>query len=96
MAHTCHWPGCPVEVPPKLWGCRPHWYALPVGLRSAIWKAYRPGQEIDKNPSREYVAVAQMVQDWIKKHEERKKLVPGRANEVIDTATGEIFKVAQQ
>lgn len=65
MTHTCHWPGCPVEVPPAMWGCRPHWYALPYGLRSKVWRAYRPGQEITKTPSVEYITVAREVQAWI-------------------------------
>lgn len=29
MSHTCHWPGCTVEVDPKMWGCRRHWFMLP-------------------------------------------------------------------
>lgn len=65
VAHTCHWPGCGEHVPPKLWGCRAHWYKLPKRLRDKIWATYRPGQEIDKNPSPEYLAVAREVQDWI-------------------------------
>jgi hypothetical protein len=69
MPHTCHWPGCPIEVPPKLWGCRKHWYTLPQHLRDRIWKAYRPGQEINKTPSREYVDAARDVQEWIRQHE---------------------------
>lgn len=63
--HTCHWPGCDKRVPPKLWGCRLHWYALPKDLRDRIWQTYRPGQEIDKRPSTEYIAVAKDVQNWI-------------------------------
>lgn len=66
MAHTCHWPGCDKEVPPKLWGCQRHWYTLPANLRARVWAAYRPGQEIDKQPSPEYLAVAHDVQKWIK------------------------------
>jgi len=63
--HTCHWPGCTMQVPPAMWGCRPHWYALPIGLRRAIWRAYRPGQEKDLRPSDEYLKVAREVQLWI-------------------------------
>lgn len=66
MSHTCHWPGCTVEVPPKLWGCKAHWFTLPARLRHRIWATYRAGQEIDKNPSREYIAVANEVQEWIR------------------------------
>lgn len=63
--HTCHWPGCSVPVEPKYWGCRDHWFALPGHLRGRIWTHYRPGQEISKKPSPEYVAAARAVQDWI-------------------------------
>ena len=63
-AHTCHWPGCTVEVPPRLWGCKPHWFRLPKELRDEIWHTYVPGQEITKKPSAEYVAVARRVQEW--------------------------------
>lgn len=66
MSHTCHWPGCALAVPPSLWGCRPHWYALPKEIRARIWAAYRPGQEITKTPSRAYIAAAQEAQDWIR------------------------------
>ena len=65
MAHKCHWPGCPVEVPPDLWGCKPHWFRLPKRLRDRIWVTYRRGQEITKTPNAEYIAVAREVQDWI-------------------------------
>lgn len=64
--HLCHWPGCTAQVPPAMWGCRPHWYRLPLALRNKIWAAYRPGQEITLTPSRRYVEVAREVQEWIK------------------------------
>lgn len=63
--HTCHWPGCGLQVPPAMWGCRAHWYRLPKPLRDRIWRAYRPGQEITGRPSREYLDAARKVQAWI-------------------------------
>lgn len=63
--HTCHWPGCERQVPPAMWGCKEHWFKLPKALRDAVWKAYRPGQEINMTPSAEYIAVATLVQAWI-------------------------------
>lgn len=63
--HHCHWPGCNTVVPPKMWGCKNHWFTLPQNLRNAIWNTYRPGQEIDKNPSAEYLKAAGDVQKWI-------------------------------
>lgn len=65
MKHTCHWPDCPVEVPPKLWGCRKHWFMLPKRLRDLIWTTYVPGQEITKTPTPAYLAAAVTVQRWI-------------------------------
>ena len=67
-AHTCHWPGCEREVPPKMWGCRQHWHKLPKALRSKIWASYEPGQEITKTPSAEYVTVAREAQQWVNDH----------------------------
>jgi hypothetical protein len=48
-----------------MWGCKPHWFALPAALRAKVWRAYRPGQEEDLDVSDEYFAVAHEVQAWI-------------------------------
>lgn len=66
--HRCHWPGCAEQVPPAMWGCRFHWLKLPPRLRSLVWAVYRPGQEDTMHPSREYLAVARRVQEWIKEN----------------------------
>lgn len=67
-AHHCHWPGCDKQVPPAMWGCRAHWFALPKALRDRIWAAYRPGQEATMTPSAEYLQVADDVQRWIREN----------------------------
>jgi hypothetical protein len=66
MKHHCHWIGCTKEVPPKMWGCKQHWFSLPPELRSRIWATYQPGQEITKTPSPAYIEAAQAVQNWIR------------------------------
>ena len=66
--HRCHWPGCTQQVPPAMWGCKEHWFKLPHRLRQEIWKTFRPGQEKDMRPSKEYLAAAERVQQWIKEH----------------------------
>jgi hypothetical protein len=71
--HTCHWPGCEKQVPPAMWGCKPHWFALPLFLRSRIWQSYRPGQETDMSPSLQYLEAAEAVQIWISLHGKKKK-----------------------
>ena len=68
--HSCHWPGCQKQVPPAMWGCSRHWFALPASLRVKIWRHYRPGQENDLNPNVEYIDVAKQVQGWIAKQGE--------------------------
>lgn len=70
MSHKCHWPGCAVEVPPKMWGCKKHWFALPDFIRKKIWKEYVPGQEITKNPSKSYLVAARAAQKWIEWRDE--------------------------
>ena len=65
IKHFCHWPGCQQQVPPAMWGCTLHWFMLPKRLRTAIWNAYIPGQEITKTPSALYIQVVLEVQQWI-------------------------------
>ena len=55
--HVCHAEGCEIEVPPKLLMCAKHWRQVPRTIQRAIWRHYRPGQEVDKAPTSEYVAV---------------------------------------
>lgn len=55
----------------QLWGCKSHWFKLPVSPRSRIWATYVPGQEITKTPSPEYLSAATAVQEWIRTNEEK-------------------------
>lgn len=57
--HTCHAKGCNRIVPPKLLMCANHWRRVPVHLQREVWKHYRPGQEVDKNPADEYLQAAE-------------------------------------
>jgi hypothetical protein len=63
-AHLCHRPGCGTAVPPRMFACRPDWHALPRPLRGAITAAYRPGQEVTKDPSPAYLAAAMAARRW--------------------------------
>lgn len=67
--HTCHWPGCTKQVPPAMWGCKPHWFKLPYGLRVQIWSSFEPGQEVSLTPSDDYLEAARAVQEWIAEQE---------------------------
>lgn len=59
--HTCNAHGCERRVPPSMFACKPHWFALPKKIRDAIWNEYRPGQEDDKEPSFRYMAVQRLA-----------------------------------
>ncbi len=54
--HTCHAKGCEVPVPPRMLMCYWHWRRVPRALQRQVWATYRPGQEVDKRPSEEYLA----------------------------------------
>jgi hypothetical protein len=58
MSHRCHAIGCDVEVHPSLLMCRRHWFMVPKPLRKDVWRLYQKGQEVTKEPSREYLAAA--------------------------------------
>lgn len=57
--HTCHAEGCQKPVPPKMLMCPYHWRQVPRELRAAVWEHYRPGQEVDKQPSAAYLEAMQ-------------------------------------
>jgi hypothetical protein len=38
--------------------CKPHWSMVPKRLQSALWSAYKPGQERRMDPSVEYLQAA--------------------------------------
>jgi len=63
--HHCHARGCVRRVPPKLLMCPGHWRMVPTPLRAEIWRTYRPGQEVDKRPSAEYLAAARAAIDAV-------------------------------
>jgi hypothetical protein len=83
--HRCHWPGCERQVPPAVWGCKPHWFALPKHLRDLIWKTYEPGQEVDLSPSAAYLDAADKVQEWIRSQRSTPAAAPApTASSVLD------------
>ena len=63
--HTCHAKHCETPVPPRMFMCRRHWYALPRPLRAKIWATYRPGQEVDKQTTPAYRAAAYEAINWL-------------------------------
>lgn len=67
MAHLCHATGCETAVPPRMFMCKKDWYRLPKAMRDAIWDAYRPGQEVTKTPSREYLRVAREAISYLER-----------------------------
>lgn len=56
--HVCHARDCRERVEPRLLMCARHWRMVPAKLQADVWRTYRAGQEIDKKPTREYLAAA--------------------------------------
>jgi hypothetical protein len=71
--HTCHAQGCDTHVPPRMFMCRPHWFALPKAMRDDLWAAYVPGQERRMDPSAEYLEVARRCINHIAEREGRQQ-----------------------
>ena len=68
-AHVCHATGCNTKVPPKMLMCRRHWFMVPKPLRDAVWREYRPGQEIRKDPTDEYMDVQRQAVEAVERAE---------------------------
>lgn len=83
VIHTCHAAGCSVAVPPKMFMCRRHWYMLPKKLRDSVWETYRPGQEVDKKPTVEYILTTTWCICWVADKEGVKDHVHVRSAEAI-------------
>jgi hypothetical protein len=69
MSHRCRWPNCQTEVQIALWGCRSHWFMLPLFLRQKICAVYQFRDGDTDHP--EYVAANRRVQQWIESHCQR-------------------------
>jgi len=57
--HPCGWPGCSRQVGADQWGCRPHRFKLPPGLRARLWQALRHGR------GAAFRAVDREAREWI-------------------------------
>jgi hypothetical protein len=55
--HYCHAYGCTRAVDPKFLMCILHWRTVPERIKELVWATYRPGQEVDKKPSKAYLLV---------------------------------------
>lgn len=64
-AHTCHAFRCSARTDPDRFMCLSHWRRLPKPLQKLIWRTYRPGQEISKDPSPEYMSAAMAAKNAV-------------------------------
>lgn len=71
MDHKCHAVGCEREVPPAMLMCARHWRLVPGRLKLQVLRHYRKGQEISKNPSREYLEAARSAIEAVRMSEGR-------------------------
>lgn len=83
--HHCHAIDCNTEVPPGMHMCLKHWRMVPRLVQDLIWKHYRNGQEIYKEPSPEYIWAALISISWValKEGKEPPKLFIKAKNEGV-------------
>lgn len=64
--HECPVPGCKQQIPLAMWGCKAHWFKLPVGIRNRILAAYNGGEG---RLSPEWCAANDAALKWFKDQE---------------------------
>lgn len=62
--HSCFWPKCQAQVPIERYGCKIHWYALPLAMRDDINRAWHGGNH---QATRELVEAQKRAQEWAHK-----------------------------
>lgn len=67
--HSCHARGCGERVPPAYVMCARHWRMVPPAQQRNIWEHFRPGQEKDKQPTRDYLKALRAAVDAVAKSE---------------------------
>jgi len=55
-----------MPIPPRLFACKGHWFALPAAMRARLLATYRRGQEVTKDPSPEYLEAARAAVEYLR------------------------------
>lgn len=73
MSHQCPRPECSRTVPDDMFACRGDWYALPAGIRDAIWQGWRA------NDGADHAEAMVAAIEWYREHPPRYATQPGMA-----------------
>jgi hypothetical protein len=74
--HLCHVRTCHVAVAPEMLMCANHWAMVPLDLRRAVTRYYRPGQCDDKRVSPEWLYAARAALDHVHAKLSGAKVIP--------------------
>lgn len=77
-SHHCIMSNCAQEIPANRLMCRPHWKMVPQELQRAVWKHYRPGQEVDRNLSCDYMIAAKRAIEAVVEFEAQQLAAKGQ------------------
>lgn len=88
--HLCHAVGCYIRVPTNRLMCAAHWFMVPQEMRRLVWRTYRIGQEVDKQPSQAYRLAARNAINAVARQEGQQE-IPEDA-ELIKTIEAMIAK----
>ena len=84
MGHCPHH-NCRTPTLPGNYSCRPHWFALPQGIRSDIWKGFRNG--LDSTWRRADVA----AREYWRNREKARAQEPPKAPKVKPVKSNTVF-----
>lgn len=87
VVHRCHATGCNVQISPFLLMCLKHWNMVPQVMKKRVWLYYRKGQEIDKQPSPEYMRAQQAAIQAVA--EKEGKLGPEEPQDLVEAGGGD-------
>jgi len=51
--------------------CKGHWFTVAPCIRDAVWATYRPGQEVDKQPSKQWHLAAVAAIGYVARREKK-------------------------
>lgn len=77
--HPCRAQDCPAELPTEVFMCPQHWSKVPAALRDSLKQTMQSGQEIDDNPSAEFLTFAKAAIAEVAHKEARQRCRTPRA-----------------
>lgn len=86
MAHRCPRPACETAIADYAFACRPHWFELPLPIRSRIVRAWDGGRGRGTGAHR--TAMLEAIEHWLP--DARQAETTAAAREAVEPLTLEL------